>query len=76
VEGDSVKEKSLWPQLKALPPATQQKTPFQRKRRPDTVLISQQGLAKCDVKHVPLAINSRASFPSVLALCHADPVGG
>lgn len=37
------------------------------------VLISQYSLAKSDVRHVPLTINSRASFLSKLALRQADP---
>lgn len=49
---------------------------FPEKRTPDTVLISQQGLAKCGVKRVPLTILSWASFPSIIALCQTDPVAG
>lgn len=57
-------------------PSNSVQVTFPETRMPDTVLISQQGLAKCDVKHVPLAINSWASFPSKLALYQADPAAG
>lgn len=42
----------------------------------DTKLISQQSLAKSDVRHVPLTKNSRVSFLSKLALCQTDSAMG
>ena len=69
--GNGERNRGHIPSSRPLPQQLQAHSQVTFPEKTDTQLISQQSLAKSDVRHVPLTKNSRVSFLSKLAQCQA-----